>query len=200
MSEWLDGWDEMSSAFFRFPSRGALSSVAPTMRYFVTLDPDPAAKPILVDVTELPSGDLDVSVDGRPVSVDFVPVGASLSVRVDGRMVDLTTEGTPPELGAVASGTRAYVRVESERERVANAARKGGAAGGEKVLKSPMPGRVLKLLVAEGDEVEIGQPLLVVEAMKMENEVKSKAKGKVATIHVAAGATVEGNAKLVTLA
>ncbi len=169
------------------------------MRYFVTLDPDPAAKPILVDVTELPSGDLDVKVDGRSVAVDFVPVGSALSVRVDGRMVDLTTEGTPPEMGAVASGTRAYVRVESERERVANAARKGGAGAGEKLLKSPMPGRVLKLLVTEGDEVEVGQPLLVVEAMKMENEVKSKAKGKVVAIHVAAGATVEGNAKLVTL-
>jgi glutaconyl-CoA/methylmalonyl-CoA decarboxylase subunit gamma len=169
------------------------------MRYFVSLDPTPSVKPILVDVTELSNGDLDVHVDGRAVTVDFVPVGPSLSVRVDGHMVDLTTEGVPPELGAVASGTRAYVRVESERERVANAARKGGAAGGDKVLKSPMPGRVLKVLVAEGDEVELGQSLLVVEAMKMENEVKSKAKGTVIAVHVVAGATVEGNAKLITL-
>jgi biotin carboxyl carrier protein len=62
-----------------------------------------------------------------------------------------------------------------------------------------MPGRVVKLCVAVGDEVAVGQPLVVVEAMKMENELKAKAAGRVAEIHVAAGTAVEGNAKLVTL-
>jgi len=170
------------------------------MRYYVTLDPDPGAKPIVVDVKELPSGALEVTVDDRPVDVDVVPVGGQLSVRIDGRVVDLTTEGTPPEIGAIASGHRSYVRVESERQRAADAARKGKGGGSEKVIKSPMPGRVVKVLVQAGADVEAGQPLLVMEAMKMENEIKAKAPGKVQEVLVKAGDAVEGNAKLILLA
>jgi glutaconyl-CoA/methylmalonyl-CoA decarboxylase subunit gamma len=172
----------------------------PGVRYYVTLDPDPGAKPVLVDLVELPSGALQARLDGNPIDVDVVVVGSQLSVRVNGQVVDLTTEGTPPELGAVASGHRSYVRVESERMRSAEQAKKTTVAGGDKTVKSPMPGRVVKVLVAKGDVVEIGQGLLVLEAMKMENEVRARVAGTVAEVHVAAGATVEGNAKLVTLA
>jgi biotin carboxyl carrier protein len=174
------------------------------MRYFVNLDhpegPAAGSEPIVVDLTELPSGALDVSVGGRRVPVDVLALNGSLSVRVAGRMVDLTTEGQPPELGAVASGHRSYVRVESERQRAAAAAKKGGAASSDKLVKSPMPGRVIRLLVAVNDEVAQGQTLCVVEAMKMENEVKAKAACTVAEIHVVEGATVEANGKLFTLA
>jgi biotin carboxyl carrier protein len=170
------------------------------MRYYVTLDPTPGAEPIVVDVKELPSGALEARIGGEPVDVDVVPVGNQLSVRIDGKVVDLTTEGMPPEMGAIASGHRSYVRVESERLRAAEAAKKGSAAGTEKVVKSPMPGRIVKLLVAPGDQFEAGQPLLVMEAMKMENEIKAKAAGKVGEIHVKVGEAVEGNAKLLTLA
>lgn len=170
------------------------------MRYYVTLDPDPKAKPVVVDLVELPSGALQARLDGRPVDVDVTPLGRQLSVRVDGQVVDLTTEGTPPEMGAVASGHRSYVRVESERMRSAEQAKKTTVGGGDRVVKSPMPGRVVKVLVAKGDAVEAGQGLLVLEAMKMENEVKARVAGTVADVHVAAGATVEGSAKLVTLA
>jgi biotin carboxyl carrier protein len=180
------------------------------MRYYVTLDPAPGAKPLVVDVKELPSGALEVTFDGQPVDVDVVTVGVrggapeqgggQLSVRIDGKVVDLTTEGQPPELGAIASGHRSYVRVESERLRAAEAAKKGSGGGSEKIVKSPMPGRIVKLLVAPGDEVEAGRPLLVMEAMKMENEIKAKAAGKVGEIHVKAGEAVEGNAKLLTMA
>jgi biotin carboxyl carrier protein len=172
----------------------------PRVRYYVTLDPDPNAKPVLVDLVELPSGALQAHLDGRPVEVDVTPLGRQLSIRVDGRVVDLTTEGAPPDLGAVASGHRSYVRVESERMRSAEQAKKSTVSGGEKTVKSPMPGRVVKVLVAKGDTVEVGQGLLVLEAMKMENEVKAKVAGTVAEVHVVAGATVEGSAKLVTLA
>lgn len=170
------------------------------MRYYVTLDPDPGARPVLVDLVELPSGALQASLDGKPIDVDVVVVGSQLSVRVNGQVVDLTTEGIPPEIGAVASGHRSYVRVESERMRSAEQAKKTTVAGGDKTVKSPMPGRVVKVLIAKGDVVEVGQGLLVLEAMKMENEVRARIAGTVAEVHVAAGATVEGNAKLVTLA
>ncbi len=170
------------------------------MRYYVTLDPSPGAEPIVVDVKELPSGALEVRIDEHEVDVDVVALAGQLSVRIDGKVVDLTTEGQPPELGAIASGHRSYVRVESERLRAAEAAKRGSLGSAEKLVKSPMPGRIVKLLVAPGDAVEAGQPLLVMEAMKMENEIKAKAAGKVGDLHVAVGDTVEGNAKLVTMA
>ena len=170
------------------------------MRYFVTLDASPDAKPVAVDIHELPGGGLTVTVDGRKVEVDVIPLGAQLSLRIDGRVVDLTTEGTPPEVGAVARGHRAYVRVESERELAAEAAKKTGKKGGDGVVRSPMPGRIVKVFVKPGDRVEPGAPLLVMEAMKMENEIKAKAACGIAEVHVAAGAAVEGNAKLITLA
>jgi len=166
------------------------------MRYYVTLD---AAPPIEIEVTELPSGALEVRTSGKRIDVDVLAVGPSLSIRVSGRVVDLTSEGSPPDLGVVASGHRSYVRVESERMRVAHVM-KHAEAGGDRVVRSPMPGRVVKVCVSVGDEVAAGAPLLVVEAMKMENELKSRAAGRVAEIHVTAGQAVEGNTKLVTLA
>mgnify|MGYP001255535083 CR=1 FL=1 len=170
------------------------------MRYYVTVDPDPKAAPLVVDLVELPSGALEARVNGRAIDLDVVPVGGQLSVRVDAQVVDLTTEGVPPEMGAVASGHRSYVRVESERMRAADQAKKTTASGGDKVIRSPMPGRVVKVLVAKGDAVEVGQGLLVLEAMKMENEVRARVPGTVAEVHVAPGTAVEGSAKLVTLA
>ena len=170
------------------------------MRYYVSLEPDSQAKPVVVDLIELPSGALEARIDDRPVELDVAYLGAQLSARVDGQVVDLTIEGSPPEVGAVASGHRSYVRVESERMRAAEQAKKTNAGPGDRVVKSPMPGRVVKVLVAKGDVVEVGRGLVVLEAMKMENEVKAKVAGTVADVHVAAGAAVEGNAKLVTLA
>jgi biotin carboxyl carrier protein len=170
------------------------------VRYYVTLEPDPQAKPVVVDLVELPSGELEARVDDRHVDLDVAYLGAQLSVRIDGQVVDLTIEGSPPEVGAVASGHRSYVRVESERMRAAEQAKKTSVGGGDRVVKSPMPGRVVKVLVAKGDAVEVGQGLVVLEAMKMENEVRAKVAGTVAEVHVAPGATVEGSAKLVTLA
>src|SRR5882762_4404326 len=110
------------------------------MRYYVTLDPSSDTKPMEVDVAELPSGELQVHVQGELVDVDHVsiPGPGSLSVRVEGHVVDLTTEGAPPDVGVIASGHRSYVRVVSERQRVAEAAKKGGGRASEKVVKSPM--------------------------------------------------------------
>jgi glutaconyl-CoA/methylmalonyl-CoA decarboxylase subunit gamma len=170
------------------------------MRYYVVLGPEPSTKPVVVDLLELPNGVLDAQIDGRGIELDVASAGAQLSVRVDGQVVDLTTEGSLPELGAIASGHRSYVRVESERMRSAEQAKKTTVSSGERTVRSPMPGRVIKVLVAKGDNVEVGQGLVVLEAMKMENEVRARAAGTVAGVHVAVGATVEGNAKLVTLA
>jgi biotin carboxyl carrier protein len=67
---------------------------------------------------------------------------------------------------------------------------------GKQTLTSPMPGKIVKVLCRVGDEVKAGQPVLVVEAMKMENELKSPKDGRVVELHVSEGQAVEGNAKL----
>jgi len=175
------------------------------MRYYVSLDPpgaEASAEPVVVELSEQPQGAIAVTIGGKQIDVDVVwleGLEGTASIRVDGKIVDLTVEGQPPEIGAILSGHRSYVRVESERQRAAAAARKGGSAGGEKVIKAPMPGRIVRLLVAAGDEVEAGHTLCVIEAMKMENEVKTKGPCKVLEVHAAEGATVEGGGRLFTL-
>jgi biotin carboxyl carrier protein len=62
-----------------------------------------------------------------------------------------------------------------------------------------MPGKIVKLLVKAGDQVQEGQTLLVMEAMKMQNELKTSTSGTVMTVHVQEGATVETGATLVTV-
>jgi len=167
------------------------------VRYFVTV----AGQELEVDLVARPAGGFEARVGGKPVEVDAVRFGArEMSVRVGPRVVDLTVEGTPPELGVVASGRRTYVHVESERSRMASRATRAGGGGKVRELRSPMPGRVVKYLVAEGDAVVAGQAVVIVEAMKMENEVKAKGEGTVSRVHVAAGATVESNAVLLSFA
>jgi biotin carboxyl carrier protein len=170
------------------------------VRYYVTLGSDPTVKPVTVDLIELPNGALEARVDDRPVEVDFATAGADISVRVDGQIVDLSIEGVPPDLGVVASGHRSYVHVETDRMRSGNQASRANVSSGERVIKSPMPGRVVKVLVSVGDPVDVGQPLVVLEAMKMENEIRAPVAGTVAEVYVTAGMAVEGNAKLAILA
>ena len=112
--------------------------------------PIPQAKPVAIDVVELPSGALKASIEGRPVDVDVIPLGVQLSVRVDGKVVDLTIEGSPPEIGAVASGHRSYVRVESERMRAAALAKKSTSGGRGQARQEPHAGRVVKVARRQG--------------------------------------------------
>lgn len=163
------------------------------MKYFVTF---PSGEEKVVDVVHLPTGEVRVEVDGRSFRAD-APLASSgaTSMRVDGQVLDLWMEGAPPDVGVVAGGRRFYARTESERMRALAAA--GGKGDG--VVTSPMPGRVLKVLVQEGDAVEAGAPLVVVEAMKMENELYAEQGGTVAKVFVTPGTNVEGGARLVEI-
>lgn len=66
-------------------------------------------------------------------------------------------------------------------------------------LKAPMPGKILDILIKEGDEVSLGDPVLILEAMKMENELKSPADGILETLHVVKGDNVEKNQLLLEI-
>lgn len=173
------------------------------MRYFVTIDGEEHA----VDVSELPGGGYDArSVDpgtGAPrttLDVDVVAHGSVLNLRVAGRVLDLVVDGEPPSLEVFASGRRATLQVESARMRAAASVRGAKSSAGAGAVLSPMPGKVVKVLVSAGDAVEIGTPLAVVEAMKMENELVAEKAGTVQKILVAPGDAVEGGAMLITIA
>jgi biotin carboxyl carrier protein len=165
------------------------------MRYYVAL----GEREIPVDVTSLPSGGYSVSVDGQEVPVDAVKAGDSLSIRVGAKVFDLLLDGTPPDVKFIATGIRGSATIETERTR-AGRSLKGGAAGkGPEFIIAPMPGRIVRVLVSPGDAIESGAPLVVIEAMKMENELSAQHAAKVGTVLVKAGDTVEGGAKLISL-
>lgn len=86
---------------------------------------------------------------------------------------------------------------------VAKAVRRGGgdrgAGSGQRTIVAPMPGRIVRVLVKPNERVSARQPLVVVEAMKMENELRAPRGGTVAEVRVSEGASVEANAVLVVL-
>lgn len=144
-----------------------------------------------------------ILVDGEPFEVDAA--GSHVS-RVSpgeagsGRQLEVTLAGHPrPSEGWIA-GTRAKLEVRSEAEaRLAEALGKGAAGTGSGSLTAPMPGRVVKILVTAGEAVELGDPVIIVEAMKMENELQAPASGEVRSIAVAEGDTVDAGQVLVEI-
>ncbi|MCZ2149771.1 MAG: biotin/lipoyl-binding protein [Bryobacterales bacterium] len=95
------------------------------------------------------------------------------------------------------AGRRITVEVEDPRELSGRA--RGFGAEGQQSIRSPMPGKVVRVLVEEGVRVEEGQGLVVVEAMKMQNEMKAPKSGKVIALAARAGASVTAGEVLVTL-
>jgi biotin carboxyl carrier protein len=112
--------------------------------------------------------------------------------------VSLAPATAPGQQLATLNGRTAAVSVNARRSGRA-AAESGGAAHGEQRITAPMPGRVVRVLVAAGDEVEARQPVVVVEAMKMENELRSPKTGRVKDVAVVAGASVEAGRDLVVI-
>ncbi|AOY75158.1 biotin/lipoyl-containing protein [Clostridium formicaceticum] len=70
---------------------------------------------------------------------------------------------------------------------------------GDTTVEAPMPGNIWKILVREGQEVKEGEVLVILEAMKMENEIYAPVSGKIAGIHVSEGASVNGGDLLISL-
>jgi biotin carboxyl carrier protein len=136
-----------------------------------------------IDILELEPGCYSILLDGR-----------SVEVRLD------EARSPDPEAHAYRAmlyeGAYEFALVDPRRA-LLSVSGNTGASGG--VLSSPMPGKIVKLLVEAGDPVQEGQTLLVMEAMKMQNELKTNTTGTVKTVHVQEGATVETGAKLITV-
>jgi biotin carboxyl carrier protein len=122
---------------------------------------------------------------------------AVYSVLLDGRSYDARVEESADGLVVVIEGHRFEIGVRDPRR----LARKHGGAGheGRQNVTAPMPGKVVRILVAPGDEVTAGQGLLVVEAMKMQNELRALRPGRVETIVAREGATVSAGEVLATI-
>lgn len=165
------------------------------MKYFVSVN----GRSHEVQVVER-LGQLAVSVDGRALDIHYEEVDnlGQVALRCEGKSFGLSIEGDEHALSAVIAGHLYAVEIEDERERAAHAAERTAAKAGG-VIKSIMPGVVVKLLVREGQQVEKGQPLLILEAMKMQNEIAATSAGCVKTLHVREREAVGSGAKLVTL-
>lgn len=160
-------------------------------RYFVEL----RGGEIAVDVERLDDGRFRVRVAGEtmPRELTVLRGGPRAAVLAERRVLGLFG-ASPRNLVVGRERTRVAVG-----ERRLTSTRAGSAGAGETVVRAPMPGRVLELSVAVGQSVESGVRLVVLEAMKMENEVLAPRAGTVKRVHVSRGDTVERNAVLVEL-
>ena len=163
-------------------------------RYQVTL----AGRTVEVEIT--PAG---ATVDGVPVVTDLraIPDGPIRSLLLDAASHTLVAHGEGKGRWDLhVRGHHLAAEVVDERTRAIRAITAGSAApGGPKPLRAPMPGLVVRVEVTEGEEVRPGQGLIIVEAMKMENELRADAAGRVKKIHVAAGEAVTKDQVLIDI-
>jgi biotin carboxyl carrier protein len=132
-----------------------------------------------------------VAGNARATSWSLVPDGGGRAALID-------VDGAAPDLVVTVDNVSVPLKLQTARAKVAGRAAPPPKAGPVAVL-SPMPGKVVKVLVAVGDEVKAGQGVVVVEAMKMENELKAPKDGKVKSVAVKEGQPVEAGQTLATL-
>ena len=144
-----------------------------------------------------------VWVNGEIIDVDLSQGGVPelYSILLDGASYEVLVEEQRQEYAVTLRGQQFHVQVEDERTRRLNAGRKGPLVPqGELVVKAPIPGLVVKVLVQEGDDIPEDHPLIILEAMKMENEIRSLRAGIIRSVDVSAGQRVEQGAALLVLA
>jgi biotin carboxyl carrier protein len=130
-------------------------------------------------------------IDGQEMELDAVLTARDvLSVLIEGKAYEIKRERSlQGELHMVIGSARYAVDVQDPRSLRTRRSVAGSEAGPQRV-KAPMPGKIVRILVNEQDEVKAGQGIIVMEAMKMQNEMKSPKDGKVQKILTAEGSTV----------
>lgn len=143
----------------------------------------------------------EVTIDGNRHSVDMICLDgavASLRFPADGRSFHITYQHDHNRHWRVGVGDREFhFEVLTPVEAIDVTA--SAEADGPSALEAPIPGKVVAVNAVVGDEVEAGQALVVLEAMKMENELISEQGGRIAAIHASPGDTVEAGTVLVEL-
>ncbi|HLE44224.1 MAG TPA: biotin/lipoyl-containing protein, partial [Methylomirabilota bacterium] len=144
-----------------------------------------------VEVTQQGPGIFEVRLGGQVHLVDaYRHDYGTLSLLVDGASYSATLDERGARLHVRVADSVYPIEILDEKKLRLRRAVGRSPVEGKRTLTAPMPGKVVKVLVALGDEVKEGQPLVVVEAMKMENEMKSPRDGKVVELHVREGQTV----------
>ena len=153
--------------------------------------------------------DIEINEDGRILvngevrAVDFRALrqGELYSMLLDHRSYEAVVDERDDLYHVLLAGDMYDVQVTDERSRrLASAFMAFGDTGGEVSIRAPMPGLIVRVPVSEGEPVSKGQTVIILEAMKMENELKSPRDGTVHHIHTKAGENVEQNKVLVTIA
>jgi biotin carboxyl carrier protein len=163
------------------------------MNYVATI----GERDVKVSVEELGGSNYKVTIDGVERVVDAQLITGNLWSVLYGNgsfEVDVTRLPAEEYEVLIKGDCHKFTLMNEQRRAMIRAGGKGSA--GKAMLTSPMPGKVVKLLVAEGQEVEAGQGVIVVEAMKMENELKSPKAGVVTELKAVEGAAVENGAPL----
>jgi biotin carboxyl carrier protein len=163
------------------------------MNYVATI----GEREVTITVEDLGGSNYKVAIDGAEHLVDAHQVAGQLwSVLYQDAsfVVDVARLPTEEYEVLIQGDCHKFTLMNEQRRAMSRAGGKGFA--GKAMVTSPMPGKVVKLLVSEGQEVEVGQGVVVVEAMKMENELKSAIAGKVKEIFVEEGQIVDSGTKL----
>jgi len=142
-------------------------------------------------------------VDGQPIPVDIRLIAPGvlslLLTQPDGTTRSFRCiSDTDPEQSAVLIDNQRIPYTLADPRSLRPAASAAGDSG-PRPLKSPMPGRIIRVLVAPGEAVTAGQPCVVIEAMKMQNELKAPKSGTVAKLTAVAGATIAAGATLLVI-
>ncbi|MBI2891501.1 MAG: biotin/lipoyl-binding protein [Nitrospirae bacterium] len=145
-----------------------------------------------LEVKRIGERKIEINLGGRTRVADVLRVRAGrLSLLIEGRHHTFTVTASEPDKVKVTRDGRAWdVEVRAGGIAAAHAARRG-AQKGRIAVPSPMPGRVLKVLPKAGDAVRSGETIAIIEAMKMENEIKSPKDGRVVKVEAREGDTVD---------
>jgi len=140
-----------------------------------------------------------ILVNGEPRDVDFLNLGGALySVITQNQSLEVVIDDEDNKIEVMMNGRLYETQVLDERA-LLMAQRKGGLGNNSGEVHSPMPGLVVKVTVEDGQDIKQGQTVVILESMKMQNELKAPIDGKITGIHVKAGQTVDKNAFLVEI-
>jgi len=152
----------------------------------------------VVRITETEKSVYRVSVDGHEFMVDGRRTGRNnYSLLIDNRSFEVDVDTTEDEYRVLLDGRTYRISMSDERQVRVGGRQSGIEVSGRQEVRIPMPGKVVAVLVNEGDTVDKGQGLVIVEAMKMENEVRAPGNGEVKEIRVNVGESVEAGQVLV---
>ncbi len=153
-----------------------------------------------VEIEETDKSLYRVAVDGNEFLVDGRQTGLrSYSLIVNHRSFEVDVDCVEDEYRVLVDGRSYHIHLVDERRMRLGGLQAGIQLQGRQEVSVPMPGKVIAVLVSEGERVEKGQGLVIVEAMKMENEVRCPITGGVKEVKVKAGETLEAGTVLVVV-